>query len=84
MGQDNVLCTYVDEHAGDWPSHVLSGPLPHCMHDCVQPKMVQRAEVVEVRMLYSLMFAHHPKLVPVFPLHDTSHFVCQESLRNER
>jgi len=38
-----------DEHAGDWPSQSFLG-LFHIADDCVKPKMVQRAEVVEVQI----------------------------------
>lgn len=64
LGLNSVLCTKVDVHAGDWPSQSFLG-LFHIAGDCVKPKMVQRAEVVEVWMLYSPMFAQHPKSIMI-------------------
>jgi len=48
-GLANILCARVDEHAGDWPSQSFLG-LFRIADDCVKPKMVQRAEVVEVQI----------------------------------
>ena len=43
-----VLCTKIDEHAGDWPSESFVG-LFRIARKCVEPKMVNRAEINEVR-----------------------------------
>ena len=51
LGVTNVLCAKVDEHAGDWPSQSFVD-LFRIAYECLKPKMAQRAEVVEVRLLY--------------------------------
>ena len=46
-GISNVLCTKVDEHAGDWPSQSFLD-LFFIARKCVEPKMVNRPEIAEV------------------------------------
>ena len=40
----NILCTKVDEHAGDWPSESFLG-LFRIAKKCVEPKMSARPEI---------------------------------------
>ena len=46
----NILCTKVDEHAGDWPSESFL-ELFRIAKKCVEPKMSQRPEIDDVRVL---------------------------------
>ena len=46
-GGDSVLCTRVDEHAGDWPAESYLG-LMHIAKRCVEVKMANRPEIAEV------------------------------------
>ena len=57
MEQDNpqVLCTKVDEHAGDWPSNAFIG-LFRAAKKCVEPKLSLRPEIAEV----SIILMHAP------------------------
>lgn len=43
----NILCTKVDEHAGDWPSESFL-ELFRIAKKCVEPKMSQRPEIDDV------------------------------------
>ena len=43
----NILCTKVDEHAGDWPSESFL-ELFRIAKKCVEPKMSIRPEIDEV------------------------------------
>ena len=43
----NILCTKVDEHAGDWPSESFL-ELLRIAKKCVEPKMSIRPEVDDV------------------------------------
>ena len=46
----NILCTKVDEHAGDWPSESFL-ELFRIAKKCVEPKMSQRPEIDDVRVI---------------------------------
>ena len=43
----NILCTKVDEHAGDWPSESFL-ELFRIAKKCVEPKMSIRPEIDDV------------------------------------
>ena len=47
-GLSNVLCTRIDEHAGDWPTESFLG-LFNIAKKCVEPKITHRPEIAEVR-----------------------------------
>ena len=53
----NILCTKVDEHAGDWPSESFL-ELFRIAKKCVEPKMSIRPEIDEVsgRAIVSFFF----------------------------
>ena len=53
----NILCTKVDEHAGDWPSESFL-ELFRIAKKCVEPKMSIRPEIHEVsgRAIVSFFF----------------------------
>ncbi len=48
-----ILCTRVDEHAGDWPSESFVG-LFKIASKCVESKLTARPEIAEVRNTYLL------------------------------
>ena len=54
----NILCTKVDEHAGDWPSESFL-ELFRIAKKCVEPKMSIRPEIDEVsgRAIVSFFFS---------------------------
>ena len=54
-GQTGALFTNVDVHAGDWPSQSIMDLL-RIADECLKPRMAQRAEVVEVRLLYLILY----------------------------
>ena len=43
----NILCTKVDEFAGDWPSPAFLG-LFRIAKKCIEPKLHTRPEIAEV------------------------------------
>lgn len=51
----NILCTKVDEHAGDWPSESFL-ELFRIAKKCVEPKMSARPEIDSVSLVYT--FSH--------------------------
>nr|CAL36106.1 IRAK4-like protein [Suberites domuncula] len=46
-GNPSILCTKVDEHAGDWPSESFVG-LFTIAKDCVEPKLEPRPEIAHI------------------------------------
>ena len=49
----NILCTKVDEHAGDWPSESFL-ELFRIAKKCVEPKMSARPEINDVSVCLKL------------------------------
>ncbi len=47
-GLGNILCTKIDEHAGDWPSESFIDFF-RIAKQCVEPKMTLRPEIAGVR-----------------------------------
>ena len=63
-GISNILCTKVDEHAGDWPSESFLG-LFRIAKKCVEPKMTVRPEIDEVSpyhcvKVFKFLYNHVP------------------------
>ena len=50
----NILCTKVDEHAGDWPSSAFLG-LFRVAKRCVEPKLTSRPEIAEVKISHYVL-----------------------------
>ena len=53
----NILCTKVDEHAGDWPSESFL-ELFRIAKKCVEPKMSARPEIDGVSVHFQSLGKH--------------------------
>ena len=52
---DAILCTKIDEHAGDWPSDSFI-QLFRIARECVQHDLSQRPEMADVRLARESLF----------------------------